>query len=114
MSARVFHPATIEAPASAPPPPGESNGCPGTPTATVSAPALHLSKPTAFYPKGKRFDYIGPGGSPPGSVEIQGRIPPGTFNGVLHGIFGIRHVQIGGKLCLGGGTWQARRVSKGG
>jgi hypothetical protein len=50
-------------------------------TATVTAPhAVRLTKPVPGYPKGKRFDYQGPGGNPPADhgVIFQGEVTSGT------------------------------------
>jgi hypothetical protein len=90
--------------------------CPGIATATLSAPNLRLTKPVPGFPKGKKIQYEGPGGSPPGMVEITGAPQFGAgnrFTGVIKGNpgnNGIKDVQAGSTTCGGGGYWQATRV----
>jgi hypothetical protein len=60
-------------------------------TATVTAPSpVGLTKRSSGYPKGKRFDYLGPGGNPPSSLGVyfKGKVTSGTnFAGKLQ--FGV-------------------------
>ncbi len=102
--------------------PGSRNGtpvcwfsCHGLSTATVSAPNLRLSKPTASFPKGKKIDYVGPGGSPPGNVIIKGKATLGVSqksSGALRGIFMLDAPFASSTDCQGGGGWFATKVVK--
>jgi hypothetical protein len=92
-----------------------------TTTATVFADAsfLRLTKEVPGYPKGKRFDYYGPGGNPHGDgVSIFGKLAKG-FRG-MEGAFYLKDVHSGSDTCrmrpngvLGGFglvSWDARKV----
>lgn len=64
--------------------------CSGS-TATVTAPKpVALTRPSPGYPKGKRFEYLGPGGNPRSTLGVyfKGKVTSGTnFAGKLE--FGV-------------------------
>jgi hypothetical protein len=61
---------------------GQTDPCYGMGlTATVTGPRpVGLTRPVPGYPKGKRFDYVGPGGNPPADhgVAFRGKVTSGT------------------------------------
>jgi hypothetical protein len=91
-----------------------------TTAATVSAAGpIRLAKPVAGYPKGKRFDYSGPGGNPQGIASITGKVAKG-FRG-MEGFYFLKRVPSGNATCAmdaastgGAGlvSWEARRLGK--
>jgi hypothetical protein len=90
---------------------GVVNICPGsgqTATATTPGP-IPLTNPVPGYPKGKRFDYFGPAGSPPGATSfIKGKVTTGTnFQGKVD----IGHVPTSLGICGSGKVpYSARKV----
>ena len=95
-------------------PPGP---CPDLPTGTVSVPSpFPLGKPTAHFPKGKNFSYLGAGGSPAGRVKILASPvfdAHNRFTGSFKGSAELLDVQSGGRTCVGGTKWaQATRVGR--
>ena len=125
-----FNPATDKDLSLVCPPTGKGSTCmvecPGLTTAAVSAPTLALSKPTQAFPRGKRFEYRGPGGSPPGNIA-SGASAPGIsgspqfgsrgFTGTLSGRVSIQSVPVNGRTCASGQQtltprWEARRTGR--
>ena len=50
------------------------NQCATAATASVAMPPVRMNKPVPGYPKGKRFDYSGPGVQPSGQLGADGKI----------------------------------------
>jgi hypothetical protein len=89
-----------------------------TTSATVTAATpIPLRQPAPGYPKGKRFDYTGPGGSPAGTADIHGKLAVG-FRG-MEGSYYLKRVQSGALTCrmrtieesggIGLVSWDARK-----
>ena len=76
---------------------------------------IHLRQPEPGFPKGHRFDYVGPGGDPAGEVAITGKLAVG-FRG-MEGFFDLRRVPSGSLIChiqtnatVRLTSWDARKI----
>lgn len=80
--------------------PGNPVECSSAPPASVSIPPVRLNKPVPGYPKGKRFDYAGPGVQPPGQLEVLGKVLTARK---MEGSFFLYQVQVTPDLKCGTG-----------
>lgn len=88
------------------------DSCPNPIQATVTMAPVKMTKTSTTYPKGKRFDFNGTGGSPPGALRVTGKINSGfrlMEGGIVFGGAGTVEVSPGVLCRTGAVHWTARR-----